>query len=150
MDCSIPGITVANMPIRAGGWRYSGNTTTIIVCFNRDACAGNLGIAAPAPANTTANATAGRRQLATISADLATQTFGDVLCAPGHTGFLCGQCADNWHGYKDAKLCSECTGSLFSAFWPLIALVVILILAALLKWKMGTVGISLETTKRLT
>ena len=157
MDCSVPGITVANMPIKSGGWRYASTTTTIIECFNPDACAGNLGIAAVAAApaatiNATGNASdstnatsSRRRQLSGGNASEVDETFGDSLCAPGHTGFLCGECKPNWHGYKDAALCTECTGSLVSAFLPLIALVVIIIVAGLVKWRMGSIGINIET-----
>lgn len=44
MDCSIPGVTLANMPIKAGGWRLTGNTSNVITCLNPSACAGNQGI----------------------------------------------------------------------------------------------------------
>ena len=148
MDCSVPGVTVVNMPINPGGWRYSDSTVNIIECFNPEACAGNLGIAA-APANETGNATAGdtsparRRRLSTDGNE--TRTFGDVLCRPGHTGFLCGQCKDNFHGYKDDATCSECGGSLIMSSLPLIALVVGILLVLLLKWRMGSTGINLET-----
>ena len=149
MDCSIPGVTVANMPIKSGGWRYSDDTVNIIQCFNPNACAGNPGIAA-APANETDNATASdtsparRRRLSTDGNE--TRTFGDELCRVGHTGFLCGQCKDNYHGYKDDAECEECGGSIIMSSLPLIALVVIILLALLLKWRMGmAVGINLET-----
>ena len=87
MDCSIPGITLANMPIRPGGWRLSNTTSTVHKCFNPDACVGNPGMLG-------SNATQIRRRL---SVGDSVSTAGDALCAPGHTGFLCGTCFDNWY-----------------------------------------------------
>ena len=87
MDCSIPGITLANMPIRPGGWRLSNTTSTVHKCFNPDACVGNPGVLG-------SNATQSRRRL---SVGDSVSTAGDALCAPGHTGFLCGTCLDSWY-----------------------------------------------------
>lgn len=155
MDCSVPGVTVANMPIKAGVWRLSNSTVTIEECFNLLACAGNLGIAAPAPAlptnasnttNTTntsvVEAAAGRR----LSVAVVEETYGEALCAPGHTGALCGTCKANWHGYTDQKLCTECPegGEFLSLFLPLIVLLVLLLVALLVYKKFGTMGLSAE------
>ena len=85
MDCSIPGITLANMPIKRGGWRLSNTTSTVYECFNPDACVGN-------PVVVGSNATQRRR----LSAGASTSTAGNTLCAPGHTGFLCGACVADW------------------------------------------------------
>ena len=86
MDCSITGITLANMPIKPGGWRLSNATSTVYVCFNPDAC---VGIAVAAGSN----ASQSRRRL---SSGASPSTAGNALCAPGHTGFLCGTCIDDW------------------------------------------------------
>ena len=86
MDCSIPGITVATMPIRSGAWRMSNDTTRVYSCFNPGACD---------PAVTTADNATRRRRLDT-AAQGGSSTAGDALCAPGHTGFLCGTCAPDW------------------------------------------------------
>ena len=85
MDCSIPGITIANMPIKLGGWRLSNATSTVYECFNPGACVGNPGVAG-------SNATQRRR----LDAGASASTAGDALCAPGHMGFLCGTCIDDW------------------------------------------------------
>ena len=111
MDCSIPGITLANMPIKEGGWRLSNDTSKVYDCFNQQAC----------------NATIGKRRRLVFSAEAS--TAGDALCAPGHTGFLCGTCADQYHGYSDATLCQPCASSMGTGFIPLaIALLVVLLL----------------------
>ena len=91
MDCSIPGITLANMPIKPGGWRLSNSTSIVRECFNPDACVGNPGVAG-------SNATQRRR----LSAGASTSTAGDDLCAPGHAGFLCGTCGTDWCDAFDA------------------------------------------------
>ena len=86
MDCTIPGITVANMPIMAGGWRLSNTTTMVYECFNPAACKGSSGLL---------NATGQRRRLlGNGGGDVS--TAGDSLCAAGHTGFLCATCIDDW------------------------------------------------------
>ena len=111
MDCSIPGITLANMPIKEGGWRLSNDTSKVYGCFNQQAC----------------NATIGKRRRLVFSAEAS--TAGDALCAPGHTGFLCGTCADQYHGYSDTTLCQPCASSMVTGFIPLaIALLVVLLL----------------------
>ena len=147
MDCSVPGVTLANMPIKAGGWRYASSTATIVHCFNPDACAGHLGIAAPlSNASGSVIGSLRRRQLSISGNSTDVQeTFGDSLCAPGHRGFLCGECEEDWYGYKDNAVCTECTGSLFSAFLPLIGLVVVVVLASLIKWRAGSVSLNIET-----
>ena len=43
MDCSIPGVTLANMPIKPGGWRMGNGTSTVYECFNPLACVGAAG-----------------------------------------------------------------------------------------------------------
>ena len=95
MDCSIPGITLANMPIKPGGWRMSNATSSVYECFNPDACVGNPGVMG-------SNATQSRRRLSAgdgrrLSAGDGVSTAGDALCALGHTGFLCGTCLENWY-----------------------------------------------------
>ena len=134
MDCSIPGITLANMPIKPGGWRLNNASSMVYECFNPDACTGNAGVAG-------SNATQIRRQLS-LGADIS--TAGNDLCAPGHTGFLCGACIEDWYGYKDDKLCSECEGNTALAFVPLILLVVAALLASL-AWLKGGSLINFET-----
>ena len=91
MDCTIAGITIANMPIKPGGWRLSNTTSIVRECFNPDACIGNPGVAG-------SNATQRRR----LSAGASTSTAGDALCAPGHSGFLCGTCVAGWCGAPHA------------------------------------------------
>ena len=147
-----PFFCMGAVPILSGGWRFASTTTGIIICFNPDACVGNEGIAASLlseEANSTGDATASatrRRRLSNgNSTDRAVETSGDALCRLGHTGFLCGMCSDDYHGYKDTAVCEECGGSLIMSSLPLVALVVLLILALLIKWKMGSVGISVET-----
>ena len=83
MDCSTLGITLANMPIKPGGWRLRNTTSIVYECFNPDAC--NPGVAG-------SNTTQRRR----LSAGASTSTAGDDLCAPGHKGFLCGTCVTDW------------------------------------------------------
>jgi hypothetical protein len=153
MDCSVPGVTVANMPIKAGVWRLSNSTVTIEECFNLAACAGNLGIAAlatapPTNASNTTNtsvvaAAVGRRLSNMVDIE---ETYGEALCTPGHTGALCGTCKANWHGYSDQKLCTECPkgGEFLSLFLPLIILLVLLLVALLVYKKFGTMGLSAE------
>ena len=118
MDCSVEGITVANMPIKRGGWRLSNSSSTVYTCFNKAACVG----AGRPLANTT---TSGRR----LGAILDVSTAGDALCAPGHTGFLCGTCLDQWYGYKDDALCTKCEGNIAQGFAPLIVAIAVLALA---------------------
>ena len=91
MDCSIVGVTLANMPIKPGGWRLSNTTSIVHECFNPDVCVGNPGVAG-------SNATQRRR----LSAGASTSTAGDALCAPGHSGFLCGTCVAGWCGAPHA------------------------------------------------
>ena len=134
MNCSIPGITLTNMPIKPGGWRLGGASARIIRCFSTSgACAGNLGILTPVmdASNASSNVTARRLN----GVDPSTiETFGDALCTAGHTGVLCGQCMEGWNGYSDAILCSECeVGNIATSLIPLIVLLVlgVLVLAAL-------------------
>ena len=89
MNCLVQGTTIANLPIKHNFWRMSNTSTDILECFNKQACIGAAG-----PAAAAANATTSRRQL---SDGLDVSTAGDVLCAPGHTGILCGACLDNWY-----------------------------------------------------
>ena len=151
MDCSIPGITLANMPIKAGGWRFGNSTSDIVACFNPDACPGNDGIlttlslsgtnASNSSANTSASVR--RRRLNTDPASI--DTSGDALCAPGHTGMLCGACKANWYGYSDAKLCTECVGETISGgFIPLIILVLLVVLALVIN-AVRKSGLNVET-----
>ena len=171
MDCSIPGITLANMPIKRGGWRLSNTTSTVYECFNPDACAGNPGAAG-------SNATQRRR----LSAGASTSTAGDNLCSLGHTGFLCGACVANWcgaphacppvslpsnrgwrgplftshmlrflhehdnrYGYKDGQLCSECAGNTGLAFVPGAVLLVAVIISIIIFCRGGGEVVSMET-----
>ena len=134
LDCSTPGVTVANMPIATGAWRVSNTSTQVLECFNKAACVGAAG-----PAAAAANATAAsRRQLigGTNAASLAVSgsTAGDALCAAGHTGILCGACLDGHYGYKDDALCTECEGNIALGFAPLIIAVVLIALAALVRF----------------
>ena len=123
MDCSVPGVTVANMPIQPGGWRISNDTSIVHKCFNWKACVGNPGIRA------TVNSTT-RRRLAAAGTEAS--TAGDALCAIGHTGFLCGTCAAQCHGYSDTALCQACASSMGTGFLPLlIFLLAVLILIAI-------------------
>ena len=117
------------MPVKKGGWRFSNLSTAVVTCFNAAACTG-------AEINATASQ---RRRLAATSDG---STAGDALCAPGHTGFLCGQCQENWYGYKENTLCTACTGSLALAFVPLIVfgIAVILVLVAYRKGKVKSLG----------
>ena len=93
MDCSIPGITLANMPIKPGGWRLSNTTSRVYPCFNPGACS-------PTAGNTTR-----RRRL--DAAENGGSTAGNALCAPGHTGFLCGTCIEDWYAAHEA-VCKAC------------------------------------------
>lgn len=83
MDCTIVGLTLANMPIKPGGWRLSNNSEIVHECFNPLACAGATG-----PNGTIASPSTRRRRLAAGEIS----TAGDSLCAEGHRGFLC-ECA---------------------------------------------------------
>ena len=149
MDCSIPGVTLANMPIKPGGWRVGNDTTDIVECFNLLACTGNKGILATleepsSDGNTTANATSSRRRRR-LSASEVESTFGDALCAPGHTGMLCGSCKPNWYGYGDQKLCVECVGETIGAgFIPLVVLIGLLVVAMVIH-SIRKSGINVET-----
>ena len=80
MDCSVPGVTIANMPIKIGGWRVSNTTATVYPCFLPSACVGADGPLG----NGSAASSAGRR----LAPSQELSTAGDALCAPGHTGFL--------------------------------------------------------------
>jgi len=134
MDCSRPGITVANMPIMRGGWRMSNATSTVYACFNPQACAGSM--------NASADSTSGRR-LSAASAS----TSGDALCAAGHAGFLCGSCVENWYGYTDSALCTECAStSMGRASLPLIFLVIIVILALVVFCRGGNLTCGVDLT----
>ena len=114
MDCSIVGNTLAELPILPGGWRFSPESTVIWTCHNEAACDNTLVVQATATNST-------RRRLQS------TPTFGDALCAEGHRGFLCGTCIENWHGYSDSQVCSECGGSLALAFMPLVLIILALV-----------------------
>ena len=144
MNCSIPGITLTNMPIKPGGWRLGGASARIIRCFSTSgACAGNLGILTPVmdASNASSNVTARRLN----GVDPSTiETFGDALCTAGHTGVLCGQCMEGWNGYSDATLCSECeVGNIATSLIPLIVLLVLGLLVLATLSLRG--GINLET-----
>ena len=136
MDCSIVGSTLANMPIKSGGWRLGNDTATVYECFNLAACT-----SADGPS---ANATVSSRRQLVGSSDQAAETFGDALCALGHTGFLCGACKANFHGYSDATLCEECAGDIGLAFAPAIALVTVLVIALIVYCRRGSIGVSIE------
>jgi hypothetical protein len=129
MNCSIPGITLANMPIRAGGWRLGENTSTITRCFNKGACVGAADLAAVGAVS--------RRRLGIATA-------GDALCAPGHQGFLCGVCVAGWSGYSDTSVCSSCAGSVALAFLPMIFMLLFFLIVAWRFCRGQSTGISLE------
>ena len=69
----------------------SNATSTVYECFNPAACVGT----ARAGSNMTQ-----RRRLdsgdGTSMAGDDTSMASDIYCAPGHTGFLCAACMDNW------------------------------------------------------
>lgn len=156
MICSIPGVTLDNMPVKAGGWRLNGNTFNIIKCLNPLACVGNKGIlktlipATNADANAT-NATVNRRQLSSqpiIPTYESEITAADALCAEGHTGFLCGACAADNHGYSDSTPCVACEGSIVAGFIPLILLLLAAVAALIINKKYGSLGISVESVMK--
>ena len=148
MDCSQPGTTLANMPIKAGGWRIGNGTATVYTCFNPDACVGAAGPAA-AVGNTTGSVSR-RRRLVTAPSPLELGTFGDSLCAPGHTGFLCGACVEGFYGYSDSKTCTACSGNMALSFVPLIILLLVALIALIVFWKGGDVtgGIDVENVMK--
>lgn len=82
IDCTIPGIELGNLPVKAAYWRSYNESADIRPCYTAAACKGFE----------TRNKTDGRRLAAF---DVATQeidpasTFGDGLCADGHTGAFC-------------------------------------------------------------
>ena len=141
MDCSQPGTTLANMPIKAGGWRIGNGTATVYTCFNPDACVGAAG-GPNAADNTTAGASSRRR----LAASLSLGTFGDALCAEGHSGFLCGACVEGFYGYSDAKVCTACGGNMALSFVPLIILLLAALLALVVFMRGGDItgGIDVE------
>lgn len=137
MDCSIPGVTLANMPIKQGGWRLGNDTAIVHECFNAAACVG-----APSGAGPTLSATASRgRRMDGASGS----TAGDALCAPGHTGFLCGTCVDNWHGYSDATLCVACAEGTVLGYVPLILFGIALLAIIVVFCKQGALRANMST-----
>lgn len=87
INCSIPGLTLANLPVKRGGWRLGSASEKVIVCFNPLACVGADGVLNATLTSSQAPPTS-RRRLATATAN-GNITAGDALCAPGHGGVLC-------------------------------------------------------------
>ena len=140
MDCSVVGSTIANMKVKPGGWRLGNDTAVVHECFNPAACdPANNDVAAEENATTTRRSRRLEGQLP--------ETFGDHLCARGHTGFLCGTCAANWQGYSDEKLCSPCSGSMALSFVPFGLLVLAAVISFVVFIRGGSVagGIDLHT-----
>jgi hypothetical protein len=131
MDCSAIGSTLAIMPVKAGGWRLGNESFKVHACFNKLAC---IGVNSSSDSSTSS-----RRQLSSIG--VAGTNAGDALCAPGHSGFMCGKCRTGWYGYKETALCSECTGSMALAFVPMILLGIVAFIMVIVFIKSGTVGI---------
>ena len=116
------------MPIKSGGWRLGNDTATVYECFNPDACV---------PPDDNRTGSASRRRL-TVLSDVT--TAGDNLCAPGHTGFLCATCQDNWYGYDDLTLCTECEGNIVLGFVPFIILAIVIIVGLIIYCKYAAVA----------
>ena len=139
--CFDPDIKLESLPVDAGYWRATPNSTTIEPCYTIGACIS--AVEAQAQKN---NATAGRRleEGSALALD-SSSTFGDGLCRKGHTGALCESCWSGWVKPADGAWtwtryfktaggsCELCTGSGDSAaVVPTVAIPVALVLAALM------------------
>ena len=150
IDCTMPGLTVATLPVRVNHWRVSPSSIAIGKCKTDGVCIG-------ATASQVRNDTAGRRLQSAAVLD-SSSTYGDGLCRDGHTGAFCEVrdtlgcvarltslpsstrlrthsqvCKANWFRGVDGKCldCAESDGNLVLTIALPIALAVVLVIAAL-------------------
>ncbi|KAG5181501.1 hypothetical protein JKP88DRAFT_246247 [Tribonema minus] len=84
MDCTLPGTALANVPLLAGYWRATPNSTLVRPCFSDGACRG--GDAGSDVSNYCAEGYEGPCC---------------AVCAPGYyagVAATCSQCSDKWKG----------------------------------------------------
>ena len=134
MDCLTAGSELSELKLLPGFWRGRNTTNELITrCFNPAACIGAQ----------TANATSVRRRLA-LGAPGATvvvvpsSTFGDGLCAAGHTGPFCFVCADGYIGGNEKELCAECGGNMAYTIFVGVVVVILLVAAIVLFIRAGS------------
>ena len=156
VDCSQPGAKRNALAVKPGYWRATIDTEMewIQECFNSEACSGadntedgserrrRLMMSGGASGLLSVFSSSGRLLEAEDDDPAANATYGEALCAEGHTGLLCSVCVRTpvaYQGGGDNMLCTRCKGgSLALAFVPFILFVIFLILILIMFCRIGS------------